>query len=102
MRLGSMLGKMWARIWAGVVQDLPPSIEACESCREVDCTEAMWRTCAQRLATEAVLLHGVDALAPLVGKSAELPEVDDATPEATPDEGEVLEMPPRRRRLSPC
>jgi hypothetical protein len=101
MRFGSLLGNMWARIWAGVVQDLPPSIEACESCREVDCTEAMWRTCARRLATEAVLLHGVDALAPTVGRSAELPGID-ATPEAIPDEGEVLPIPPRRRRLSPC
>jgi|PlaIllAssembly_1097288.scaffolds.fasta_scaffold75029_2 hypothetical protein len=102
MRLSRLIGKAWARIWAGVVQDLPPSIEACESCREVDCTEQMWRTCAQRLATEAVLLHGVDALAPSVAKSAELPGVD-ATPEAIPEEmDEVLRIPPRRRRLSPC
>jgi hypothetical protein len=101
MGLCTMLGKMWSRLRAGLVRDVPPSIEACESCRELDCTQEMWQSCAQRLATEAVLLHGAEALAPHVAKSAELPELD-ASPDAV-IESELDESPSeRRRKLSSC
>ena len=101
MGLGSMLGRMWSRLRTGLVQDVPPSIEACESCRELDCTQERWQSCAQRLATEAVLLHGADALAPTVTKSAELPEVGspaDAVDDDDLDEGSGQQ----RRKLSSC
>jgi hypothetical protein len=95
MPLGTVLGKMWSRLRAALVQDVPPSMEACESCRELECTQAMWRTCAQRLATEAVLLHGADALAPLVHKSAELPGPGSDTASETDRD----EDPGQRRKL---
>jgi hypothetical protein len=50
------LGKLWGRIKAGIVADVPPSLDACETCREVDCTEERWLTCPNRLEREAELL----------------------------------------------
>jgi hypothetical protein len=76
MHSGNWLGRIWGRMWAGVVQDVPPSLEACEACRRTDCTEKTWRVCAERLATEAVAVYGVEALAPLTNRTDELPEVE--------------------------
>ena len=46
-------GKFWNRLKAGIVADVPPSLDACETCREVDCTQERWSTCVTRLAVEA-------------------------------------------------
>lgn len=53
MRSDTWFGKFWNRLAAGIIDDVPPSLEACEACREVDCTQARWRSCAVRLAAEA-------------------------------------------------
>jgi hypothetical protein len=36
-----------------VIQDVPPSLEECEACREPSCTQGQWETCKRRLAAEA-------------------------------------------------
>lgn len=69
MRSPSFFGKLWRRLGSGVVQDVPPSLEQCEACREVDCTQERWRSCPQRLATEAALLRQ-RANAPVAAQSA--------------------------------
>jgi hypothetical protein len=56
MRFQSRLGKLWQRLSAGVVQDVPPSLEECESCREADCTQERWESCPRRLAAEAAAM----------------------------------------------
>ena len=43
MRSNSWFGKFWTRLRTEVVQDVPPSLEECESCREVSCTQERWR-----------------------------------------------------------
>jgi len=76
MRSNSWLGRFWTRLRAEVVQDVPPSLEECESCREVSCTQERWRTCARRLATEAEQLYARDAVIPSVtGRTAEMPGI---------------------------
>jgi hypothetical protein len=52
-RRETWFGKLWKRVKAGVVTDVPPSLDACESCREVDCPQERWLTCPTRLAVEA-------------------------------------------------
>lgn len=56
MRSESWFRRFWARLWSGMVQDVPPSLEECETCRDVDCTEERWHYCARRLAAEAANL----------------------------------------------
>ena len=53
MHSNSWFGRFWTRVKAEVIQDVPPSLEECESCREVNCTQERWLTCARRLAAEA-------------------------------------------------
>jgi hypothetical protein len=53
MRSLPWLGKLWKRVGTGLVQDVPSSLEECEACREVECTQERWETCERRLATEA-------------------------------------------------
>ena len=36
------------RLWQHAVQDVPPELDACESCREVDCTAERAATCETR------------------------------------------------------
>jgi hypothetical protein len=47
------LSKVWSRLKAGIVADVPADLDACETCREVDCTEERWLTCPARLAVAA-------------------------------------------------
>jgi hypothetical protein len=49
-------GKLWKRLKGGIVADVPPSLDACETCREVDCTQERWSTCPPRLEVEAIRL----------------------------------------------
>ena len=37
---------------AGLIQEVPPEYEACESCRELDCTTERAATCEIRLQAE--------------------------------------------------
>jgi len=53
MRSGTWFSEIWNRFRKGVVQDVPPSLEECEACRETECTQERWLTCERRLAGEA-------------------------------------------------
>ncbi len=78
----SRFGRFWARLWSGVVADLPASLEECESCRVVDCTQERWLRCERRLIGEANRL----AENPLA-TTTDLPQVTPAgvPSEASPD-----------------
>lgn len=69
------LSSWWRRARDAVVQDVPASLEACESCRETDCTQSRWQQCARRLAEEAALCGEV--FGP-VGRTDEMPSVTSA------------------------
>jgi hypothetical protein len=62
------------RVRRSVIQDVPPNLEACESCREADCAREHWLACAKRLAGEAERLaeHGIVLSA--TAKSGEMPD----------------------------
>jgi hypothetical protein len=70
------LGKLLGRIKAGIVADVPPSLDACESCREVDCTEERWRTCPNRLQREAELLGALAGKVEAGAPGREAPDRD--------------------------
>ena len=74
MRSDPWFGRFWTRLKAGVIQDVPASLEACEACREVACTQERWSTCARRLAAEAEQSCAGEHYAPSVtGRSDEMP-----------------------------
>lgn len=76
MQPGTWFGKLWTRIRREVVADVPPSLEECESCREPDCTQARWLTCARRLAAEAEALGSPSAFYPsITGRTDEMAEM---------------------------
>ena len=54
MRSQFSFGKLWKRLSSSVVQDVPPALDECERCREVECTHARAESCERRLAAEAV------------------------------------------------
>jgi len=56
MPTDNWLGRLLKRIRLGVVQDVPPGLDRCESCRELDCKQDRWARCANRLETEAAEL----------------------------------------------
>jgi len=54
MRPDSRFKRFWTRIKSGIVQDVPPHLEACESsCKKEDCSEEHFASCAQRLTVKA-------------------------------------------------
>jgi hypothetical protein len=84
MAAESWFGKIWTRLRSGVVQDVPPNLEECETCREVDCTQERWLQCERRLATEAASLAASRAGAARTGELPGMPALK--TPlAATPD-----------------
>jgi hypothetical protein len=75
MRASSWPNRFWARFRGGLVQDVPPSLEACEWCRETDCTQERWLGCSSRLAGAAEQ-HPEGALVPCsCGTSDEIPDL---------------------------
>jgi hypothetical protein len=100
MSAKSWYSKMLAGIWSGVVRDVPPSLEACEACRELNCTEKRWLSCVERLAAEALALCGVDGLTTSVNQTSEMPGLGPDTCEI-PEEIAVEQSGPGRRRLTP-
>ena len=90
MRSESWFGRLWTRFGSGLVQDVPPALEECETCREVDCTQERWLYCERRLEAEAATLS---ANAP--GRTNELlPRVVPAwspAPEPAPAPGSTAE-----------
>jgi hypothetical protein len=102
MRPNTWFGRFWTRVIAGVVQDVPPSLEKCESCREVDCTQERWLTCARRLAAEGERGGAGDSATPLVtGRTDEMPGIFAAEdPQAAPGDGGSAESGDRRKSIS--
>jgi hypothetical protein len=102
MRSGTWFGRFWTRLTAEVIQDVPASLEECEACREVSCTQERWLTCARRLAAEAERNHTADHAMPAVtGRSDEMPGVyaaDDLQDQST--ENETAESGDQRKRIS--
>lgn len=98
MRSESWIGKFWARLRVGVIQDVPPGLDECEACREVHCTQERWLTCERRLRTEAANL----AAACLgTGRTDELPSMPASEqPAAVPAESEENGDYARRRKIS--
>jgi hypothetical protein len=88
MRSDNWLGKFWTRLRAGVVQDVPASLEECETCREVDCTEERWAKCERRIAAEAASLAASGAGLP-PGRTGDLPGMfGEQAPQAAAQESE--------------
>jgi hypothetical protein len=83
MLLGSWLGTFWARVRNSVIDDVPPSLEQCESCRALDCSQERWETCAQRLATEAERFYEGGLVLEATAISTEMPWV--SSPEDVED-----------------
>ena len=91
MRHNSYFARFWTRLRAEVIQDVPPNIEECESCREGYCTQERWLSCARRLAAEAEHGGAGDYLMPSdTGRSDEMPGIC-ATDETQSIENETAE-----------
>lgn len=54
----SWLGRLWQRIGAGVIADVPSELYACEVCRKTQCTQGEWVVCENRIA-QAKLLEAI-------------------------------------------
>jgi hypothetical protein len=105
MHSDSLFGRFWTRLKAEVIQDVPESLEACEACRDVACTQERWSTCARRLATEAEQSCAGEHYVPSVtGRSDEMPGLgatgaaDGAQAQST--ETETGESSDRQKRIS--
>ena len=96
------MSRLWSRIKGGVIQDVPPSLEACESCREADCSQERWLSCARRLATEAECCGVSDRCLPSpTGRTDEMPGlITEDSPQAQPAEAEIPECCVQRKRAS--
>jgi len=76
MQPGNWIGRFWTRIKSGVIQDVPPSLEQCETCRQVNCTQEHWVSCVRRLAVEAERYESMNGPAPsTTGKTNEMPGI---------------------------
>ena len=76
MRLNTWFGRFWTRLKSEVIQDVPSSLEECESCREANCTQERWLTCARRLAAEAEQSYAREDYVPSVtGRTDEMPGI---------------------------
>jgi hypothetical protein len=102
MRSASWIGRFWTRLRAEFIQDVPPSLEECETCREVECTQERWLSCARRLAAEAECSGAGDYVMPSVtGRTDEMPGIyatDGAQDQ--PTENETAESGDQNKRLS--
>jgi hypothetical protein len=102
MRSDSWFGRLWTRLKDGILQDVPASLQECEVCREVNCTQERWLTCARRLAGEAPK-EGTwnDAMPSVTGRTDEMPGIfatDD--PQDAPTENETTESSDQHRAIS--
>jgi hypothetical protein len=87
---------------SAVIQDVPPSLEECELCREVNCTQERWLTCARRLAATAGQTYARDNYVPSVtGRSDEMPGIYATDqPQDQPAETETAESGDQCKRIS--
>ena len=67
---------------------MPPSLEECEACREVDCTQERWLSCERRMAAEDAHLA---AVGPPTGRTDELPGISATPPVEEPQGGDPAE-----------
>jgi hypothetical protein len=102
MRPETWFGRIWARLKSEVIQDVPPSLAECESCREADCTQARWLTCARRLAAEAEQSYASEDYVPSVtGRTDEMPGLFETdNPQEKSDENDPAECGCQRKRIS--
>lgn len=102
MRSNSWFGRFWTRLKSEVIQDVPPSLDECESCREANCTQERWLTCARRLATEEDQRYAREDYVPSVtGRTDEMPGIFEAdNPQDQPAENETAEDGCQRKRIS--
>lgn len=96
------LGKLWTRLRSGVVADVPPGLEACECCRETNCTQQRWEICEHRLATESATLAANGPNALRTGELLPRVPLDIVAPK--PDAERAMapasDEPPRARKIS--
>ena len=100
MHSESWFRKFWTRLGAGVVQDVPPALEECETCREVDCTQERWLKCERRLGTEAASFT-ITGVATPAGTTDEMPGLFvSQEPQAVPEEQHEVGEGRRERKIS--
>ncbi len=66
----SKLRSFWKRVADGVVQDVPPDLDACETCRELECTQERWESCEPRLAAAKAAALAASTGDPSASKTA--------------------------------
>lgn len=54
----SWLTRLWSTLTAAIIQDTPATLNACESCRETDCTDRRWQCCGRRQSEEMCAIDG--------------------------------------------
>jgi hypothetical protein len=100
MRSDNWFRKFWTRLGAGVVQDVPPALEECETCREVGCTQERWLKCERRLGTEATSF-AITGVVASEGRSDELPALYiSQKPQAAPEAQHEAGVAPREKKIS--
>jgi len=102
MRPNSWFGRVWTRLKSEVIQDVPPGLEECELCREVNCTQARWLSCARRLAAAAEQSYAREDYVPSVtGRTDEMPGIYATdNPQDQPTETETAESNDQHKRVS--
>jgi hypothetical protein len=102
VRPNSWFGRFWTRLKSGVIQDVPPGLEECELCREVDCTQERWLSCARRLAATAEqTFTGEDYVPSVTGRTDEMPGIYATdNPQDPPTEDETAQSGDQHKRVS--
>jgi len=102
MHADSWFRRLWTRLKAGVIRDVPASLEECEACREVNCTQERWLTCARRLAAEAEREGSAnDAMPSVTGRTDEMPGIFATNdPRDQPTENETAESSDQHKAIS--
>lgn len=52
------LARLWSTLVAAIIQDTPATLNACESCRETDCTDRRWQRCGRRQSEAMCAIDG--------------------------------------------
>jgi|GEM_PF-6624873 len=100
MSSDSWFRKFWTRLGAGVVQDVPPALEECETCREVDCTQERWLNCERRLGTEATAF-AITGVVDSAGRSGDFPALYiSQKPQPAPEEQHEGGVARREKKIS--